>query len=368
MNVKKICYLITALLVIIIFSGCGGQDEVVTPVATEASVTEESASPPEEAPTGELNILTWASQPPAEIIVAFELETGIDVIKDTFDSNEALLAKLEAGATGYDIVNPSQYAVTLLIKGELLEALDKTRVPNYLNVMKAFEGMVYDPGLTYSLPFIWGTTGFVYNDTCVTEPITSWTALWDEKYVGRIYMLDNMLAAYIAGLQINGFHAGTTNQDEIAVATQSLVEQKPLLGGYDSKTYAQLVAAGDACIAQAWSGSAIKMASENPHVHYVLPEEGGTMWVDSFAILKSAPNKAAAYAFLDYLLRPDVAAKVTELLGAPTPNEAAKSLMNPELVALFPTGDQLAKTDMILDVSSAMQYYQDGWTLIKAAP
>jgi spermidine/putrescine transport system substrate-binding protein len=374
MNARKISFFIAVILFAILMAGCGGHVDEVTSDVTEPLVVEESQPTEEVVPTptakpsGELHILTWAPQPPQEIIDAFELETGIHVIKDTFDSNEALLAKLEAGAVGYDIVNPSQYAVTLLINGGFLEPLDKTMIPNYVNIMKAFEGMVYDPGLVYSIPHIWGTTGFVYNDTCVTEPITSWTAMWDEKYAGRIYMLDNMLAAYIAGLQINGYHAGTTNPDEIAVATQSLIEQKALLGGYDSKTYTQLVAAGDACIAQAWSGSAIKMAYENPHVHYVLPDEGGSMWVDSFAILESAPNKPAAYAFLDYLLRPDVAAKITELLGAPTPNEAAMDLIDPALAALFPTGDQLTTTDMIMDVSSAMQYYQDGWTQIKTAP
>ena len=373
-------YLVTAIVFLALLTGCGGKVEEVTPVATETQAplepttteaplpTEVPSPTPTEKPSGELHLLTWANEPPSEILVAFQLETGIKVIRDTIDSNEALLAKLEAGATGYDIVNPSQYAVTLLKKEGFLEELDITRIPNYENIMDGFRNLVYDPGLKFSIPYIWGTTGLMYNDTCVTEPITSWKAMWDEKYAGRIYMLDNMLAAYIAGLQINGYHAGTTNPDEIAAATTSLIEQKRLLGGYDSKTYAQLVTSGDACIAQAWSGAAILAASLDPHIHYVLPEEGGTMWVDSFALLKTAPNKPAAYEFLNYVLRSDVAAQVFTLRGSASANKGIVEYLDPAVVALFPTDAQVAKADMILDVSNAMQYYQDGWTQVKTAP
>jgi spermidine/putrescine transport system substrate-binding protein len=203
----------------------------------------------------------------------------------------------------------------------------------------------------------------------VKEPISSWKALWDEKYKGRIYMLDNMLAAYIAGLQVNGFKANTSDPDEISKATDTLIKQKPLLAGYNSNNFPDLVSSGEACIVEAWSGNVLQVIEQNPKVHYVIPDEGGTMWVDGFAIAKGAKNVDAAYKFLNYILQPEVAAKVTELTKTASANGKAKALLPAELAnnaAIFPPEDKLSKADFILDVGDAMKYYQDGWTKVKA--
>src|SRR5262245_39342431 len=163
----------------------------------------------------ELHIYAWADELPDEIIQDFQKETGIEVTVDTFDSNESLIAKLEAGATGYDLVNPSQYAVQILAKKNLVIELDHSKIANHGNISPVFQNVSYEPGNKYSIPYIWGTTGLAYNSECTGEPVTSWKAFWDEKYKGRIYMLDNMLAAYIAALQYNGFDANSSNPDEI---------------------------------------------------------------------------------------------------------------------------------------------------------
>ena len=167
----------------------------------------------------ELHIYAWADEVPQAVLDDFSKATGIEVTLDTFDSNESLIAKLEAGASGYDLIEPSQYAVQILEKKGLVEPLDHAKITNIGNLSKVFQEVSFDPGNKVSIPFIWGTTGFAYNSDCVKEPITSWKSLWDPQYKGRIYMLDNMLAAYIAGLQVNGFKANTTNADEIAKAT-----------------------------------------------------------------------------------------------------------------------------------------------------
>lgn len=318
----------------------------------------------------QLNIYAWSGELPEEVVDDFSEETGIDVTFDTFDSNESLIAKLEAGAAGYDIVNPSQYAVQILAKKGLIEELDHSKIPNRGNLSEVFQNISYDAGNKYSIPYVWGTTGLAYNAECVTEPVTSWKALWDEQYAGRIYMLDNMLAAYIAGLQVNGFDANTTNPDEIAKATESLIEQKKILGGYNSTNFADLLASGEACLAESWSGSVLQVTAENPNVRYVLPEEGGTMWVDGYSIPKGAENVEAAYKFLDYLLRPEVAAKTTELTQTANTVAKSKELLPKELVentAVYPPDELLAKADFILDLGEATKYYQDGWTKVKAA-
>jgi spermidine/putrescine transport system substrate-binding protein len=317
----------------------------------------------------ELHIYAWADEVPQDVLDDFSKATGIEVTLDTFDSNESLIAKLEAGASGYDLIEPSQYAVQILQKKGLVEDLDHGKLANRDNLSKVFQEISFDPGNKVSIPFIWGTTGFAYNSDCVKEPITSWKSLWDEKYKGRIYMLDNMLAAYIAGLQVNGFKANTTNADEIAKATQTLIDQKPLLAGYNSTNFADLVSSGEACIVEAWSGNVLQAIEQNPKVHYVLPDEGGTMWVDGFSVPKGAKNIDAAYKFLNYILQPEVAAKVTKLTKVASTVAKAKELLPPELAnnpAVFPPEDKMAKADFILDLGDAMKHYQDGWTKVKA--
>lgn len=318
----------------------------------------------------ELNIFAWADELPDEIVADFEDETGITVTVDTFDSNESMIARLEAGASGYDLINPSQYAVQILAGRGLIAELDHSRIETIDNIAPNFREVSYDPGNKYSIPFVWGTTGLAYNSSCVTEPVTSWKALFDPQYSGRIYMLDNMLAAYIAALQVNGFDANTTNPEEIEKATQTLLEQKPLLAGYNSTNFADLVASGEACLVESWSGSVLQAVAENPDVHYVLPEEGGTMWIDGYSIPPDAQNVDEAYQFLSYLLRPEVAAKTTELASLATVVLASRDLLPPEIAnnsAIFPSDEALANADFILDVGDAMKLYQDGWTQVKAA-
>ena len=317
-----------------------------------------------------LSVYAWSGELPEEVVQDFTKETGIDVTLDTFDSNESLIAKLEAGASGYDVVNPSQYAVQIMAKKGLIQELDHSKIPNLKNLSEVFRNVSYDTGNKYSIPYIWGTTGLAYNSDCTKEPITSWKALWDEKYKGRVYMLDNMLAAYIAGLQVNGYDANSSKPEEIEKATQTLIEQKGNLAGYNSTNFAELVASGEACIVQAWSGNIANIAAENPAVHYVVPDEGGTMWVDGYSIAKDAPNPEAAYKFLDYLMRPEVSAKVTVLTKIAGTNEAAKPLLPADVTgnaAVYPSAEKLANADFILDTGEAMKFYQDGWTRVKTA-
>ncbi len=319
----------------------------------------------------DLRIYGWAGEMPDEVLADFEAETGIDVTFDTFDSNESMIAKLDAGGSGYDLVNPSQYAVQILInRGKLVE-LDHAKIETYDKIGPTFQNVSYDPGNKYSIPYVWGTTGLAYNKTCVDAPITSWKSLFDEKYKGRIYMLDNMLAAYIAGLQVNGFSANTSDPAEIEKATETLIAQKPLLAGYNSTNFADLVSSGEACIVQSWSSSVLQAIVDNPDVVYVLPEEGGTMWIDGYSILTDAPNPDAAYKFLSYILRPEVAAKTTELTKTATVVSDSMPLLPAEIgenPAVFPDEATIANADFILDLGDAMKFYQDGWTKVKAAP
>lgn len=321
----------------------------------------------------ELNLYAWADEIPQPVIDRFTKETGIKVNVDSFDSNETMISKLAAGGSGYDVIEPSQYAVQQLVGQDLIEPLDKSKLEGLDKIAEKFRNPSYDEGLTHSVPWVWGTTGLLYNSKCTGgEEITSWKSLFDPKWKGKVNMLDNMLAAYIAGLQVNGYPANSTKESEIAQATDSLIAQKPLLSGYNSTNYGELVANGDVCISEAWGGtSTAKIVEKNSDVHYVLPEEGGSLWVDGLAIAKGAPHQDAAYAFINFLLRPDVAAMATNDGGLASANSAAQEHVTDKGLlsnaAVYASDEQIAKADFITDPGKSMKFYQDGWTRVKAS-
>lgn len=318
-----------------------------------------------------LHIYAWAGEIPDPVVKKFEAETGIDVTVDTFDSNETMTAKLSSGSAGYDLVEPSQYTVQQLVGQKLIQPLDHSRIKGMDNLADKFRDPSYDPGNKYSVPWIWGTTGFAYNDKCVPSA-TSWKTLFDKKYQGKVYMLDNMLAAYIAALQVTGARATSTDEGEIEAATKALEDQKKLLAGYNSTNYPQLLSTGQACAAQAWSGTAMaKVVAANENVHYVIPEEGGSIWTDGLAVPQGAKNTDAAYEFINFTLRPEIAAMATDDGGSASTNAKArefvkdkKALDNP---AIYATDEAVKNADFLLDPGAAMKYFQQGWTKVKAS-
>ncbi|MBT0768038.1 spermidine/putrescine ABC transporter substrate-binding protein [Kineosporia sp. J2-2] len=343
---------------VLALSACGGSSSG----AAESSDTN----------TGELAIYAWAGEIPDSVIDGFEKETGIKVTVDTFDSNETMISKLAAGNSGYDIVEPSQYAVQLMVQRNLLEKIDQTKLEGFDNLATKFVNPSFDEGNQYSIPWAWGTTGILYNEDCTGGEITGWSDMWDSKYKGKMYMLDNMLSAYIAGLQVQGLSATTTSEADISKATDKLLEQKDLLAGYNSDNYADLVGSGDACIAEAYSGTtSAKAVAANDKVHYIIPEEGGTLWTDSFSIAAGTDNTSGAYQWLNYTLRPEVAALLTDDASLASTNTAAMEKVKDQTLvdnpAIYAPEEDLKKSEFIVDPGDALTYYQDGWTRVSAS-
>ncbi|GAB6901464.1 ABC transporter substrate-binding protein [Kineosporia succinea] len=358
---KTKAFLTTGVAVtsVLALAACGGG-------SSSGSVAASDSNP------DELAIYAWAGEIPDSVIDGFEKETGIKVTVDTFDSNETMISKLAAGNSGYDVVEPSQYAVQLMVQRNLLEKIDKTKLEGFDNLATKFQNPSFDPDNQYSLPWAWGTTGILYNEDCTGAEVTGWKDLWDSKYKGKMYMLDNMLSAYIAGLQVQGLSATTTSQADIEKATDKMLEQKPLLAGYNSDNYADLVGSGDACIAEAYSGTtAAKAVEANDKVHYIIPEEGGTLWTDSFSIAAGTDNASGAYKWLNYTLRPEVAALVTDDASLASTNQAAMAKVKDQSLvenpAVYAPEEDLAKSEFIVDPGEALQYFQDGWTRVTAS-
>ncbi|MFJ9893512.1 PotD/PotF family extracellular solute-binding protein [Streptomyces sp. NPDC091280] len=321
--------------------------------------------------TKKLNIYAWDGEIPASVVKKFEAETGVHVTIDTFDSNDTMISKLAGGAGGYDIVEPTQNAVQALVAQNLVQKLDQSEIKGLDNLGAKWRNPSFDPNNAHSIPWVWGTTGLAYNDQCVKQAPTSWKALWDKQYKGKIYMLDNMLSAYVPALQVNGYSAASTSKAEIEKATKSLVDQKPLLAGYNATNYPDLLSSGQACLAEAWSGTTMAKALDaNSHVHYVLPKEGGTVWTDTFSVVRNAPNLANAYKWLNFTLRPDIAALGSNDGNQAVANEAALKDVKPALKnnpAVYAPTKSIANADFVLDPGTAMQYFQQGWTKVRAS-
>ncbi len=264
---------------------------------------------------GELNIYIWSNYLPDSVIAEFERRYDARVNVELYDSNEALLAKLQSGGASFDIIVPSDYMVTILRGQGMLEEVDRDHLTNFSNLDPQFVGLPYDPTNQFSVPYMWGTTGIAYRKDKVTGPIASWSALWDANYKDRISMLDDVRETFGATLKSMGKSLNDTEEADIAAAAERLSKQKPLVKAYDSGGFDQLLLSGDVWVAQAYSGQIAKAMAENSSIGYVIPKEGCTMFVDNLCIPRVARNRALAVAFINFVLESRTAAEIANGTG-----------------------------------------------------
>ena len=282
---------------------------------------------------GEVIVYNWGEYIDPETITMFEEETGIKVIYDEFETNEIMYPKVEAGSSAYDVICPSDYMVQKMIENDLLQELNYDNMPNAkANIGAQYyeQAADYDPGNKYCVPYCWGTVGILYNKTMVDEPVTSWSILWDEKYADNILMQDSVRDAFMVALKLKGYSMNTLEESEILEATQSLIDQKPLVQAYVIDQVRDKMIGGEAALGVIYSGEAIYTQRENPDLEYVIPTEGTNVWIDGWVITKNAPNKENAEKFIDFMCRGDIALKNFEYITYSTPNTAAQALIEDE--------------------------------------
>jgi spermidine/putrescine transport system substrate-binding protein/spermidine/putrescine transport system permease protein len=244
-----------------------------------------------------------------------------------------MYTKIESGAAEYDVVCPSDYTISKMIQNDMLAQLDFDNIPNAkANIGEQYfeESQGFDPENKYSVPYCWGTVGILYNKTMVDEPITSWAQLWDEKYADNILMQDSVRDAFMVAEKLNGFSMNTVDPDELEIAKNALIEQKPLVQAYVIDQVRDKMIGNEAAIGVIYSGEAIYTQRENSDLVYVIPEEGTNVWIDSWVILKNAPNKENAEKFIDFMCRADIAEMNFEYITYSTPNTAARELIEDE--------------------------------------
>ncbi len=281
---------------------------------------------------GEVIVYNWGEYIDPETITLFEEETGIKVVYDEFETNEVMYPKVEAGATAYDVICPSDYMIQKMINNDLLAEINFDNIPNVKNIGQQYfdQSKEFDPENKYSVPYCFGTVGILYNKTMVEEPIDSWSVLWDEKYADNILMQDSVRDAFMVALKLNGYSMNTLDKEELETAKNSLIEQKPLVQAYVIDQVRDKMIGDETAIGVIYSGEAIYTQRENENLEYVIPKEGTNVWIDSWVIPKNAPNKDNAEAFINFMCREDIALMNFEYITYSTPNTAAQALIEDE--------------------------------------
>lgn len=319
-----------------------------------------------------LNIYNVGDYIDEDLITKFEDETGIKVVYETYDTNEAMYQKLKSGSSNYDLIFPSDYMVEKLKDENMLNEIDYSNIPNYeKNMMDDFKTTKYDENNKYSVPYLWGTFGIVYNKTKVDEKdLKNWDILWNKKYEGQIQMLDSVRDTMGIALMKLGYSINTKEPKEIEEAKNLLIEQLPLVQAYVNDDGKDRLMAGDAAMGIYYSGDASVMIEENPDLAYYVPETGTNQWIDAMCIPTTAENKKEAEQFINFMLDAKNAAQNVEYIQYSTPNQAAFDLLSDKLKNdpnAYPSKKVLEKCQTFLNLpADTIKLYDDAWTQIKS--
>lgn len=354
---KRIKLFLTILFTVsILTTGCGSDTKKANTATGNTS----------EAQT--LNLFSWADNFSPEVLAAFEKKYNCKINYDVFANNEELLAKIQAGGSQYDIIQPSDYMVSTMVKLNLLEKLDKSKIPNRTNIVKNLQTPAYDPEGNYSVIYTWGMTGIVYNKKYIKETPTSWNDLWNPDYKGRVILLNDNREVFGMALKKNGFSNNSSDNIQLNKAFTDLKTLAPSVLAYDTDTIKQKFIAEEGWIGTMWSGDASFTYKDNKDIGFVIPKEGTIIWADTFAIPKGAKNKALAEKFINFMYEPKVSAQNYEYIGYNDPNEKAKAFHSQEFLKdpmLKVAVDDVNQGEWLKDIGEGITLYDRYWTELK---
>jgi len=322
----------------------------------------------------ELYIYTWSSYTDQELLESFTKKTGIKAVADVFDSNEAMLAKLQAGGGGaYSIIYPSDYMVQKMVELDLLTQLDFSRINSLEKLFPRFLNPEYDPGNLHSIPTSWGTTGLIYNKQQLKPLPDDWDYLWEyqQELDKRITLLNDVREVMGATLRMLGYSYNTKNTEHIREAYEQLVKLKPSVASFTSDAWRPQILSGDLKVAMCYSSDANTVMEENPDLQYVLPQSGSSVWMDTMVIPKTAPNLKGAYAWINFMLEADIAAQICKRLSFATPNKEAYKLLPSKVQdnqSLFPPESALERCEGLSPVGNKVEeVYDRYWTRLTSS-
>ena len=283
-----------------------------------------------------ISVYNWGEYIDPEIVTQFEKETGINVVYETFDSNEAMMTKIENGGTSYDVAMPSEYAIEKMKKNDLLIPIDQSKIPNLLNIDPYFLNLPFDPGNKYSIPYFWGTVGIAFNPSLLDgQTFESWEDLWDPSLKQEVILVDGAREVMGMGLNTLGYSLNTKDEKQLQEATDKLKTLSPNIKAIIGDEIVETMRRNESAVALVWSGQAADIMYVNEDIDYVVPSEGSNLWFDNMIIPKTAANVEGAHTFINFMLDPKIAAQNADYVGYSTPNEQAIKLMDPEV-----TGDE----------------------------
>ena len=320
-----------------------------------------------------LKIFIWPEYLPKSVIAKFEKEADAKLIVDEYTSNEDMISKVADGGSGYDIVCPSDYAVTTMIRQKLLAKLDPAKLPNAKNIAERFQNPKYDEGGGHVVPYLVGTSGLGYSKSKVGEAPKKWADLYDPaklaKWKGKVSIIDDPKEGPASALMSLGLDVNTTKEADLTKALDLLKKQKPFLASYDSETFEDTLLKGETVVAQGYSGDLAAALKENADLGYVIPEEGCVVSIDNFAILGDSKSVALAHRFIDFVCRPEIAAEIVNETGYIPANGKAEDKIEAE-VKKSPTF-QLPPPDKCRSLQDLGQEGEDAraevWTSLKGA-
>lgn len=319
----------------------------------------------------QISFLNYGENIDKETVKEFEKKYGIKVNVETFDDMETMYQKISKGGVKYDVILVSDALMPRMIKKGLIQELNKDNIPNISQMDKDYLNLQIDPGNKYSVPYMFGTVGLIYNKDVVKEKVDSWDILWDEKYKDKVFMFDTYRDTMGAALKKLGYSLNSKNPKEIEEAKQLLIKQRETVNpiyGVDNGT--TMIPAGESDINMIWSGEGLNLQDENPNLVYVVPKEGANFWIDSLCIPKNAENVEGAEKFINFVSDKESALRIADEIGYTTPNKEAR-LAQPDNVKNNPNAYMPKEImdrceiyeDFPMDVK---KIYDNAWVNIKS--
>ena len=325
------------------------------------------------AAAGQVNVYNWDTYIGETTLQDFSAASGIEVRYDLFADNAELFARLREGNPGYDVIVPTNDFTERMILAGMLQKIDHSAIPNMANLDPAFQDAAFDPGRAYSIPYFWGTIGLGYRVSAVDPAPTSWGSVFDKSdaHAGRTSWLAEPSTLIQMALKYLGYSLNSTDMAQLQEAEAVLTASKANVRSIAGDNGQDLLLAGDVDIAMEWNGDILQVMEEDDDLSYVVPDEGGLIWEDTFAIPTGAPNVGEAHTFIDYILEPEVHAEIADFIYYALPNAEAKKLMSADYLenpAIFPTDEILAKSESAKYLGEEINtFYNEALTRVRAA-